>query len=242
MNCCCGWRPNFRQRGWAGRLAPRIRALLCQRCLGPARTAADRGNRCWQTLNSDGSDPQAGYARANSANTLAERIPDGRTTGLWYAMGHGSRPSSSSFSRAVSSTYRSRCSSLAGRRRDSDLQQAWQLTNRRCARVPPPLARRFPPTRRSRPGSRSPRGAPDAEAAPSPPGWRLNCTPADAPSHSSRSTAKRAPGARAARPHGRAGVPTKPGWTLVTTAAAAVIDRWLECVAGDFPTSSCSTC
>ena len=25
------------------------------------------------------------------------------------------------------------------------------------------------------------------------------------------------------------------GWTLSTTAAAAVIDRWLECVAGDFP-------
>ena len=25
------------------------------------------------------------------------------------------------------------------------------------------------------------------------------------------------------------------GWTLSTTAAAAVIDRWLECVASDFP-------
>jgi ATP-dependent helicase/nuclease subunit B len=187
----------------------------------------------WQTLNHDGSGPQARYARALDA--LLEQIAADPHPLYGYALGTLT---------AVEQQFLARCagqvpfmlfeSDTAGDSVAFTLQQAWQHE--------PPLRER---------------AAKLAQALPvSPLQERISLAPAPHLEGEARAVATWAAGqlhagrrelalialdresarrVRALLERMDVLVADETGWTLSTTAAAAVIDRWLECVASDFP-------
>ena len=187
----------------------------------------------WQTLNSDGSDPQAGYARA--LDTLAERIRTAAQPVYGYALGTLT---------AVEQQFLARCAEhipltlFEPGPEDGvtlTLQQAWQLTEPPLRTRAATLARRFPDSPIQTRITLAPAPHLEAEA-------RAVAAWVAAQLHAGRraialialdrETARRV---RALLERMDVLVADETGWTLSTTAAAAVIDRWLECVAGDFP-------
>ncbi|MBS1147993.1 MAG: hypothetical protein H6R08_2169, partial [Proteobacteria bacterium] len=187
----------------------------------------------WQTLNSDGSDPQAGYARA--LDTLAEHIRTAAQPVYGYALGTLT---------AVEQQFLARCAEhvpltlFEPGLEDGvtlTLQQAWQLTEPPLRTRAATLARRFPDSPIQTRITLAPAPHLEAEA-------RAVAAWVAAQLHAGRraialialdrETARRV---RALLERMDVLVADETGWTLSTTAAAAVIDRWLECVAGDFP-------
>ena len=189
----------------------------------------------WQALNADGSDPQARYARA--LDTLLGQIAADPQPIYGYALGTLT---------AVEQLFLAHCAGLApltlfGETVDVDdgtaltLQQAWQSTE-------PPLRERAARLAQHHPASPllaritlSPAPHLEAEA-------RAVATWVASQLHAGRrdialialdrETARRV---RALLERMDVLVADETGWMLSTTAAAAVIDRWLECVASDFP-------
>jgi ATP-dependent helicase/nuclease subunit B len=189
----------------------------------------------WQALNNDGHDPQARYARA--LERLLEEIVSAPQPIYGYALGPLT---------AVEQRFLERCAehaavTLIEPATDSadsvafTLQQAWQLTE-------PPLRERAARLAQAIPASplqaRLTLGpAPHLEAeARAVAGWVAEQLHAGRRAIAlialDRETARRV---RALLERMDVLVADETGWTLSTTAAAAVIDRWLECVASDFP-------
>lgn len=187
----------------------------------------------WQALNNDGSDPQARYARA--LDTLTGLVRQAPQPIYGYALGALT---------AVERQFLDRCAestdvTLYEPSTEDDiaftLHQAWRLTD-------PPLRERAALLARAQPASPvntritlCPAPHLEAEA-------RGVATWVAARLHAGkralalialdRETARRV---RALLERMDVLTADETGWTLSTTAAAAVIDRWLECVANDFP-------
>ncbi|MBW8329674.1 MAG: PD-(D/E)XK nuclease family protein [Thiobacillus sp.] len=189
----------------------------------------------WQTLNNDGSDPQARYARA--LDRLSEQIRSEPHPIYGYALGTLT---------AVEQQFLDRCTEHAPvtifeptvGAADSvafTLHQAWQLTD-------PPLRERAAALASVPPHSPvhthitlcpAPHLEAEARAVTAWVAKQLRAGKrAIALVALDRETARRV---RALLERMEVLVTDETGWTLSTTAAAAVIDRWLECVASDFP-------
>jgi ATP-dependent helicase/nuclease subunit B len=189
----------------------------------------------WQALNKDGNDPQARYARA--LDTLVKQIEASPSPIYGYALG---------MLTAVEQQFLDRCAGLAPvslfeQAVDSDncvahtLHQAWQLTD-------PPLRQRADtlasahldsPLRVRLTLCPAPHLEAEARAVATWVAEQLRDGRRDiALIALDRETARRV---RALLERLDVLVADETGWTLSTTAAAAVIDRWLECVASDFP-------
>jgi ATP-dependent helicase/nuclease subunit B len=187
----------------------------------------------WRALNTDGHDPQARYARA--LDTLVERIHAASQPIYGYALGTLT---------AVEQQFLERC---AGRvpltlfEPDAEdgvaftLQQAWQLTEPPLRERAARLARHFPasPLQTRLTLAAAPHLEAEARAVASWVAAQLHVGRRElALIALDRETARRV---RALLERMDVLVADETGWTLSTTAAAAVIDRWLECVASDFP-------
>jgi ATP-dependent helicase/nuclease subunit B len=189
----------------------------------------------WQALNNDGSDPQARYARA--LDRLLEQIQSAPQPIYGYALG---------MLTAVERRFLERCAGLApvtlfALTADAadgvahTLHQAWQRTE-------PPLRERAAALARACPESPvhariavcpAPHLEAEARAVAAWVATQLNAGRRElALIALDRETARRM---RALLERLDVLVADETGWTLSTTAAAAVIDRWLECVASDFP-------
>ncbi len=188
----------------------------------------------WQTLNQDGDDPQARYARALDAR-LAQ-ITAAPASIYGYALGPLT---------ALEQQFLRRCAELAPltllepAADDSavslTLHAAWQATEPPLRARAAVLAQRLPDSPLQ--GRLTLCAAPHLEAeARAVATWvaeQLRAGRRDlALIALDRETARRV---RALLERMDVLVADETGWTLSTTAAAAVIDRWLECVAGDFP-------
>ncbi|MHB1084564.1 MAG: PD-(D/E)XK nuclease family protein [Thiobacillus sp.] len=189
----------------------------------------------WQTLNNDGSDPQARYARALDRVLAQIKLTPQPIYG--YALGALT---------AVEQQFLDRCTEHAPVMRFEPLadaahaiaftlHQAWQLTD-------PPLRDRAATLAKAYPDSPvhahitlcpAPHLEAEARAVATWVAARLNEGHRDlALIALDRETARRV---RALLERMEVLVADETGWTLTTTAAAAVIDRWLECVTSDFP-------
>ncbi len=186
----------------------------------------------WQALNSDGHDPQARYARA--LDTLLAQIGAAPQPIYGYALGTLT---------AVEQQFLERCAGLAPLtllEPDADaaartLQQAWQTTEPPLRERAALLARQFPssPIESSVTLAPAPHLEAEARAVAAWVAEQLHAGRRDiALIALDRETARRV---RALLERLDVLVADETGWTLSTTAAAAVIDRWLECVASDFP-------
>ena len=217
-----------------GEIGARIRALHADSL---DRAALDRETALieavWQALNNDGHDPQARYARA--LDTLAEQIGAAPQPIYGYALG---------MLTAVEQQFLARCAErapLALFEPDTEdavtftLHQAWQLTDPPLRDRAAALGRRLPESPLQARITLGPAPHLEAEA-------RAVATWVAEQLHAGRrelalialdrETARRV---RALLERMDVLVADETGWTLSTTAAAAVIDRWLECVASDFP-------
>lgn len=187
----------------------------------------------WQTLNRDGRDPQARYARALDA--LAEQIAAAPQPIYGYALGTLT---------AVERQFLARCAehaplvlleATADTPLAHTLHQAWMHTDPPLRDRALALAQRLrvSPLRDCLMLAPTPHLEAEARAVA---GWvaaQLNAGRRDlALIALDRETARRV---RALLERMDVLVADETGWTLSTTAAAAVIDRWLECVASDFP-------
>ena len=187
----------------------------------------------WQALNRDGSDPQARYARALD-RLLEQTVADPRPI-YGYALGTLT---------AVEQLFLDRCAEyvpLTLCEPDNEdgigfvLQQAWQITEPPLRDRAALLARRLPASPLQGRITLGPAPHLEAEAR-TVATWvaeRLCAGQRDiALIALDRETARRV---RALLERMDVLVADETGWTLSTTAAAAVVDRWLECVASDFP-------
>ncbi|MBI3431647.1 MAG: PD-(D/E)XK nuclease family protein [Hydrogenophilales bacterium] len=189
----------------------------------------------WQALNTDGSDPQARYARA--LDTLLGQIAADPRPIYGYALGTLT---------AVEQQFLARCAehvplTLIEQEADADdgvalaLQQAWQLTEPPLRARATRLAQQHPVSPLASRITLSPAPHLEAEAR-AVATWvagQLTTGRRDlALIALDRETARRV---RALLERMEVLVADETGWTLSTTAAAAVVDRWLECVASDFP-------
>jgi ATP-dependent helicase/nuclease subunit B len=187
----------------------------------------------WQALNSDGNDPQARYARA--LDRLLEQIEPKAIYG--YALGALT---------AVEQQFLACCAERvpltlfepAAAPEDSvsfALHQAWQLTDPPLRERAVQLARHVPASSLQSRITLGPAPHLEAEAR-TVATWAANQLRAGKRDIAlialDRETARRV---RALLDRMDVLVADETGWTLSTTAAAAVIDRWLECVAADFP-------
>lgn len=186
----------------------------------------------WRTLNGDGQDPQARYARALDA--AAQAHADAPRPILGFDLGPLT---------GVERRFLERCAAHApvdilspdpAAPRTAVLTQAWQL-------IDPPLRERARVLARTLPESplASIRLAPaphleaEARAVVTWVAEQLQAGRRDiALIALDRETTRRV---RALLERLDVLVADETGWTLSTTAAAAVVDRWLECVARDFP-------
>ncbi len=188
----------------------------------------------WQTLNQAGDDPQARYAAA--LDRLLGALAAAPHPLYGYALGTLT---------AVEARFLARCAELApltlfepdsgGDPFALTLQQAWQTTE-------PPLAERAAQLVQAVPTSPladrlALAPAPHLEAAARAVATWVAAQLRDGRQQLAlialdRETARRV---RALLERLDVLVADETGWTLSTTAAAAVVDRWLECVAGDFP-------
>jgi ATP-dependent helicase/nuclease subunit B len=189
----------------------------------------------WRTLNSDGSDPQARYARALDA--LLDQVRSVHQPIYGYALGTLT---------AVEQLFLDRCAehnpvALFEPAADAadplalTLHQAWQLSEPPLRERAARLATIFPDSPLS--PSLTLCSAPHLEAeARAVATWVASQLQAGKRSLAlialDRETARRV---RALLERLDVLVADETGWALSTTAAAAVIDRWLECVASDFP-------
>jgi ATP-dependent helicase/nuclease subunit B len=231
-----------------GAIGSRIRALHAD--------ALDRETALietvWQALNNDGHDPQARYARA--LDRLLEiiqasaqppspqpspRTGEGANAGpkaiYGYALGTLT---------AVEQQFLARCAehaplTLFEPDAEADiaftLRQAWQQTDPPLRDRAALLARRIPasPLQDRITLGPAPHLEAEARAVASWVAGQLNDGRRDLVLIAlDRETARRV---RALLERMEVLVADETGWTLSTTAAAAVIDRWLECVASDFP-------
>ncbi|WP_296753140.1 PD-(D/E)XK nuclease family protein [Thiobacillus sp.] len=219
--------------------AARLGAAIGSRIRALHAAAPDRETALieavWQALNNDGSDPQAHYARA--LDRLLEQCRSAPQPVYGYALGTLT---------AIERQFLDRCAEHApvtlfepaAAAADGvafTLHQAWQ-------KIAPPLGERAAMLAAIHP--RSPvhphltlYPAPHLEAE-----ARAVATWVTAQLHAGkrdialialdRETARRV---RALLERTDVLVADETGWALSTTAAAAVIDRWLECVAHDFP-------
>jgi len=189
----------------------------------------------WRTLNQDGDDPQARYARALDA--LLEQVRLLRQPIYGFALGTLT---------AVEQQFLERCAEHApvtlfepaDDAADAvafTLHQAWQLTDPPLRARAATLAEIFPHSPVSPQLTLCPAPHLEAEAC-AVATWvaaQLHAGKRDlALIALDRETARRV---RALLERLDVLAADETGWTLSTTAAAAVIDRWLECVASDFP-------
>ncbi len=214
-----------------GAIGSRIRALHT--------SALDRETALieavWQALNSDGCDPQARYAHA--LDRLAEQIQGAPQPIYGYALGTLT---------AVEQRFLARCAEhapltlfeLAADAADGvalTLNQAWQQTEPPLRDRAARLAATFPASPLQSRITLIPAPHLEAEAR-AVAAWVAAQLDADRRELAlialDRETARRV---RALLERLDVLVADETGWTLSTTAAAAVIDRWLECVTGDFP-------
>jgi ATP-dependent helicase/nuclease subunit B len=187
----------------------------------------------WQALNNDGHDPQARYALALDA--LVEQIGAASQPIYGYALGTLT---------AVEQQFLARCAEAAPLtlfEPDTEaavaftLHQAWQLTDPPLRDRATALARRIPdsPLQARLTLAPAPHLEAEARAVATWVAGQLNAGRRDlALIALDRETARRV---RALLERMDVLVADETGWTLSTTAAAAVIDRWLECMASDFP-------
>ena len=187
----------------------------------------------WRSLNSDGSDPQARYARALDA--LVEQA--GASPHPIYAYALGTLT-------AVERRFLDRCAKHAPvtlfEPDTADdiaftLHQAWRLVEPPLRERAALLAERIPasPLLARITLSPAPHLEAEARAVATWVAGQLRAGKRDiALIALDRETARRV---RALLERMDVLVADETGWTLSTTAAAAVIDRWLECVASDFP-------
>ncbi|MFP5418415.1 MAG: PD-(D/E)XK nuclease family protein [Gammaproteobacteria bacterium] len=189
----------------------------------------------WRVLNGDGHDPQARYARGLDACLAALEAHPRPIYG--YALG---------LLTAVEQQFLDRCAQHAPVRLFEcaagteaavahTLHQAWQLTE-------PPLRARAATLAKTHPESpvagritvcSAPHLEAEARAVATWVAAQLQAGKRDiALIALDRETARRV---RALLQRMDVLVADETGWTLSTTAAAAVIDRWLECIASDFP-------
>jgi len=238
-----------------GAIGSRIRALqggLLDRAALDRETALIEA--VWQALNTDGSDPQARYARALDAllgqiaadpqppsPQSSPRTGEGANAGpkaiYGYALGTLT---------AVEQQFLARCAghvpltlfeqdANAGDDAALTLQQAWQFTEPPLRERAARLAQRHPvsPLHARITLSPAPHLEAEARAVATWVAGQLHAGRRDiALIALDRETARRV---RALLERMDVLVADETGWTLSTTAAAAVIDRWLECVASDFP-------
>ncbi len=187
----------------------------------------------WQALNNDGHDPQARYARA--LDRLLGQIAAAPQPIYGYALGTLT---------AVERQFLARCAEhapLSVFEPDAEdpaahtLQQAWQLTDPPLRDRAAALARRIPASPLQDRITLGPAPHLEAEAR-AVAAWVAEQLHAGRRELAlialDRETARRV---RALLERMDVLVADETGWTLSTTAAAAVIDRWLECVASDFP-------
>lgn len=202
----------------------------------------------WQTMNGDGHDPAARYARA--LDRLLDGIgavpPPASATGpanVWPEAIYGYAPG---ILTAVEQRFLERCGERVplelfepaiapGDPVRFVLHQAWQCTDPPLRDRATLLARAIPASPLQARITLGPAAHLEAEA-------RSVATWVAAQLHAGRrdlalialdrETARRV---RALLERMDVLVADETGWTLSTTAAAAVIDRWLECVASDFP-------
>jgi len=187
----------------------------------------------WQALNTDGSDPQAHYARA--LDTLFEQLRAAPRPVYGYALG---------MLTAVEQRFLTRCAehvplTLFEQDTGDDvafaLRQAWQETAPPLRERAALLAQHCPASPLQARITLSPAPHLEAEAR-AVATWVAGQLQAGRQGIAlialDRETARRV---RALLERMDVLVADETGWTLSTTAAAAVIDRWLECVASDFP-------
>lgn len=212
-----------------GEIGSRIRALHA----GSLDRETALIEAVWQALNSGGHDPQARYARALDA--LAEQIGAAPQPIYGYALGTLT---------AVEQQFLVRCAEAAPLtlfEPDTQaavaftLHQAWQLTDPPLRDRAAALARRIPdsPLQDRITLAPAPHLEAEARAVATWVAGQLNNGRRElALIALDRESARRV---RALLERMDVLVADETGWTLSTTAAAAVIDRWLECVASDFP-------
>jgi len=212
-----------------GEIGSRIRALHPE--------ALDRETALieavWLALNNDGQDPQARYARA--LDRLLGQIAAAPHPIYGYALGALT---------AVEKQFFARCAEHAPLivfEPDADnpaahtLQQAWQLTDPPLRDRAAVLAERIPASPLQARITLSPAPHLEAEARAVATWVAAQLTDGQrdiALIALDRETSRRV---RALLERMDVLVADETGWTLSTTAAAAVVDRWLECVASDFP-------
>ncbi|MDA8128012.1 MAG: PD-(D/E)XK nuclease family protein [Betaproteobacteria bacterium] len=210
----------------------------------------------WQTLNADGSDPQARYARA--LDTLLEALLSAPQPGSAQPfLGTGGRTEATAAPRAIygyalgaltaiEQAFLTRCAEHvpltltsevldAGDGVAEALQQAWRVTNPPLRERATALVQRVPDSPLCTRITLSP--APHLEAEARAVATWMAAQLGDGRRDIAlialdRESARRV---RALLERMEVLVADETGWTLSTTAAAAVIDRWLECVASDFP-------
>jgi len=231
-----------------GEIGSRIRALHPE--------ALDRETALieavWQALNNDGHDPQARYARALDrllGQIAAAPQPPSPQPSPRTGEGAGAGPKAIygyalGTLTAVEKQFLARCAEHAPLRvfaPDVDdpaaytLQQAWQLTDPPLRDRAAALAERIPASTLQAHITLSPAPHLEAEAravATWVAGQLTDGQRTLALIALDRETSRRV---RALLERMDVLVADETGWTLSTTAAAAVIDRWLECVASDFP-------
>ena len=187
----------------------------------------------WQALNSNGNDPQARYARA--LDTLLAQISAAPQPIYGYALGTLTAVERQFLERCAEYTDITLFEAAVDGGVACTLRQAWQLTDPPLRDRAVWLASRHPDSPVYPRLSLSPAPHLEAEAR-AVVAWvaeQLQAGRRDlALIALDRETARRV---RALLERLDVLVADETGWTLSTTAAAAVIDRWLECVTGDFP-------
>lgn len=187
----------------------------------------------WATMNGDGRDPQTRYGRALDA--LADAFAAAPRPVLGFGLGRLTAVERRFFAQCVAHAPVELIEPDAAAPRVRTLRAAWYA-------VEPPLAERARDVRAALPdspfaGTLRLAPAPHLEAeARAVAAWvaeqlrsgreRIALIALD------RETARRV---RALLERLDVFVADETGWTLSTTAAAAVVDRWLECLANDFP-------
>jgi ATP-dependent helicase/nuclease subunit B len=187
----------------------------------------------WQTLNGTGDDPQARYAAALDA--LCADIARTPRPMVGYALGPLSGVEQAFLARCAAHTSVSLFEAGADDPVASTLEQAWLSTEPPLRTRAARLAERFAVSPVADRITLAPAAHLEGEA-------RAVATWVAAQLRDGRQalalialdreTARRV---RALLERLDVLVADETGWTLSTTAAAAVVDRWLECVAGDFP-------
>ncbi len=212
-----------------GEIGSRIRALHA----GSLDRETALIEAVWQALNNDGHDPQARYSRA--LDRLLGQIAAAPQLIYGYALGTLT---------AVEKQFLARCAEhapLSVFEPDGEdavartLRQAWQLTDPPLRDRAAALAQRIAesPLQTRITLSPAPHLEAEARAVATWVAAQLTGGKRDlALIALDRETARRV---RALLERMDVLVADETGWTLSTAAAAAVIDRWLECVASDFP-------